>query len=78
MKKRLFSILLATLFLQNISAQKIENTIEIDEEINLEAIEIISSPRIELPFSENSRTIQVITEEEIESSPATNISELLQ
>ena len=46
MKKRLFSILLATLFLQNISAQKIENTIEIDEEINLEAIEIISSPRI--------------------------------
>ena len=78
MKKRLFSILLATLFLQNISAQKIENTIEIDEEINLEAIEVISSPRIELPFSENSRTIQVITEEEIESSPATNISELLQ
>ena len=78
MKKRLFSILLATLFLQNISAQKIENTIEIDEEINLEAIEIISSPRIELPFSENSRTIQVITEEEIESSPATNISEFLQ
>ena len=78
MKKRFFSILLATLFLQNISSQKIENTVEIDKEINLEAIEIISSPRIELPFSENSRTIQVITEEEIKSSPATNVSELLQ
>ncbi len=74
MKKRLFSILLTTLFLQNISAQKIEN----NEEINLEAVEIISSPRIELPFSENSRTIQVITKEEIKSSPATNVSELLQ
>ena len=78
MKKRFFSILLATLFLQNISSQKIENTVEIDKEINLEAIEIISSPRIELPFSENSRTIQVITKEEIKSSPATNVSELLQ
>ena len=78
MKKRFFSILLAILFLQNITAQKIENNVEIDKEINLEAIEIISSPRIELPFSENSRTIQVITKEEIESSPATNISELLQ
>jgi len=36
MKKRFFSILLATLFLQNISSQKIENTVEIDKEINLE------------------------------------------
>jgi len=69
MKKRFFSILLTILFLQNITAQKIENNVEIDKEINLEVIEIISSPRIELPFSENSRTIQVITKEEINSSP---------
>ncbi len=78
MEKRFFSILFAIFFLQNISAQKIENKVEIDKKINLEAVEIISSPRIELAFSENSRTIQVITKEEIQNSPATNISELLQ
>ncbi|HJN53497.1 MAG TPA: TonB-dependent receptor, partial [Flavobacteriaceae bacterium] len=65
-------------FLQNIGAQKIENKVEIDKKIILEPVEIISSPRIELAFSENSRTIQVITKEEIKNSPATNISELLQ
>ena len=78
MEKRFFSILFAIFFLQNISAQKIENKVEIDKKIILEPVEIISSPRIELAFSENSRTIQVITKEEIQNSPATNISELLQ
>ena len=78
MGKRFFSILLTIFFLQNIGAQKIENKVEIDKKIILEPVEIISSPRIELAFSENSRTIQVITKEEIKNSPATNISELLQ
>ncbi len=39
---------------------------------------IISSERIDLPFSENSRTIQVISLEEIQQSTATNVADLLQ
>lgn len=39
---------------------------------------IISSSRINLPFKENSRTIKVISSEEIMQSTATNVSELLQ
>tara|TARA_X000000368_G_C23057962_1_gene724986 strand:+ start:1388 stop:3253 length:1866 start_codon:yes stop_codon:yes gene_type:complete len=74
MNKRNFLILFAVFFLQKITAQ----TIEDGKEISLETIEIISSPRIELPFSENSRTIHVITKEEIKNSPAANVSELLQ
>ena len=74
MNKRNFLILFAVFFLQKITAQ----TAEDGKEISLETIEIISSPRIELPFSENSRTIHVITKEEIKNSPAANVSELLQ
>ena len=74
MNKRNFLILFAVFFLQKITAQ----TIEDGEKISLETIEIISSPRIELPFSKNSRTIHVITKEEIKNSPAANVSELLQ
>lgn len=44
---------------------------------NLDEI-ILSSNRIEVPFSENSRTIQVITHEEIMNSTAGNMAELLQ
>ena len=39
---------------------------------------IITSSRIDLPFSENSRTISVITAEDIKLSTATNVSDLLQ
>lgn len=39
---------------------------------------IITSSRIDLPFSENSRTISVITAEDIKLSTATTISDLLQ
>ena len=39
---------------------------------------IITSSRIDLPFSENSRTISVITTEDIKLSAATNVSDLLQ
>ena len=39
---------------------------------------IISSTRIDIPFKENSRTIQVITADQIQQSAATNVSELLQ
>ena len=74
MNKRNFLILFAVFFLQKITAQKVEDV----KEISLETIEVISSPRIELPFSENSRTIHIITKEEIKNSPAANVSELLQ
>ena len=47
-------------------------------QIDLKEITVVSSPRIELPFSENSRTIQVISKEEITESPANNVAELLQ
>ena len=46
--------------------------------IDLKEITVVSSPRIELPFSENSKTIQVISKEEIIESPANNVAELLQ
>ena len=39
---------------------------------------IITSSRIDLPFKENSRTISVITAEDIKLSTATNVSDLLQ
>ena len=39
---------------------------------------IIKSSRIDLPFSENSRTITIITSEDIKQSAATNVADLLQ
>lgn len=39
---------------------------------------IISSTRIDLPFSENSRTITVITKEDIKKSASNNVADLLQ
>ena len=39
---------------------------------------IITSSRIDLPFSENSRTINIVTAEDIKNSAATNLADLLQ
>ncbi|MGB5420242.1 TonB-dependent receptor plug domain-containing protein [Algibacter sp.] len=39
---------------------------------------IINSTRIELPFKENSRTIDIITSEDIKNSASTNVADLLQ
>lgn len=39
---------------------------------------IINSSRIDLPFKENSRTITIITAEQIKQSAATNVADLLQ
>ena len=39
---------------------------------------VIKSTRIDLPFKENSRTITVITSEDIKNSAATNVADLLQ
>jgi iron complex outermembrane receptor protein len=39
---------------------------------------LIKSTRIDLPFKDNSRTINIITSETIENSAATNVADLLQ
>ncbi|WP_066222395.1 TonB-dependent receptor plug domain-containing protein [Formosa haliotis] len=39
---------------------------------------IVTSSRIELPFSKNSRSINIITSEDIQASAATNVADLLQ
>jgi iron complex outermembrane receptor protein len=39
---------------------------------------VIKSTRIDLPFKENSRTIQIITSKDITNSAATNVADLLQ
>lgn len=39
---------------------------------------VISGNRIDLPFSKNSRTISIITKNDIKNTPATNLNELLQ
>ncbi|MDA9356618.1 TonB-dependent receptor [Flavobacteriaceae bacterium] len=49
-----------------------------EKQVNLEEITVVSSPRIELPFSESSKTVQLISKEEIINSPANNVAELLQ
>ena len=51
---------------------------QIEKEIQLEKVEIISSPRIEIPYLDNSINIVTISKEQIEKSTATNISDLLQ
>ena len=72
MKKVLFALLIFQLTTSYITAQ------ENKKEIELEEVELISSPRIEILNSENSINILTISKEEIEKSTATNVSELLQ
>ena len=71
MKKILIIVLVFNLSLNSSFAQ-------IEKEIELEKVEIISSPRIEIPSLDNSINIVTISKEQIENSTATNISELLQ
>ena len=65
-------IFLSVFFVYNLSfSQEIQKEEQLDEVI-------ISSSRIDLPFSENSRTIIVINSEDIKNSTANNASDLLQ
>jgi vitamin B12 transporter len=48
-----------------------------DKVVQLDTV-VISSSRIDLPFKENSRTILVITSQQIKQSAVTNITDLLQ
>ncbi|MBU2940926.1 TonB-dependent receptor [Lacinutrix sp. C3R15] len=50
---------------------------DLEKEQQLDSV-IITSTRIDLPFSKNSRTITVITQEDIKKSATTNVADLLQ
>ena len=67
-KLTLFTAIFVALF--QLNAQEIS-------EQSLDSITLIGN-RIDIPFKENSRTVTVITAEEIQQSAATNIAELLQ
>jgi iron complex outermembrane receptor protein len=53
------------------------STIAQSDTIRLKEVEITSN-RITLPFSKQSRTISLITSEQIQNSPASNVADLLQ
>ena len=72
MKKLLLSILIFNTFVTLLNAQESEDEIELDE------VEILSSPRIEIESLQNSISVISISKEQINNSTATNVSELLQ
>ncbi len=65
-----FLILLCIFYLAKLTGQEIKQD-------TLNEV-IITSSRIDLPFSKNSRTIQIINSETIQKSAATNVADLLQ
>ena len=72
MKKTLLAILIFQAITTHINAQENKPEIELDQ------VELISSPRIEIKNTDNSISILTISREEIQKSTATNVSELLQ
>ena len=66
------SIILASLLISNLTFSQGEQPEEKLKEV------VITSSRIDLPFSENSRTITVVSSEEIKQSAATSVAGLLQ
>ena len=70
--KKIYIILLLSILTCSFSFSQEDQKQEQLEEV------IITSSRIDLPFSENSRTISVISAQDIKLSTATNISDLLQ
>ena len=72
MKKILFVILIFQSITSYVNAQENKQEIELDQ------VELISSPRIEVNKADNSISILTISNEEIKKSTATNVSELLQ
>lgn len=55
-----------------VNAQEIKQKIDSLQEV------VVSSSRIDLPFSENSRTIQIVTSEDIKKLGVTNVADALQ
>ncbi len=72
MKKTLLAILIFQIITTNINAQENKSEIELDQ------VELISSPRIEIKNTDNSISVLTISREEIQKSTATNVSDLLQ
>ena len=72
MKKSLLAILIFQTIITHINAQENKSEIELDQ------VELISSPRIEIKNTDNSISVLTISREEIQKSTATNVSELLQ
>jgi len=68
--KKISALTLFFLFISSISIAQ-------NDTIKLKEI-LITSSRIELPFSENSRTITIISSEDIQRSAATNVADMLQ
>jgi len=68
--KKLLSVILIIAINSIINSQ--------EKQINLEEVTVVSSPRIELELFESSKTVQVVSKEEIINSPANNVAELLQ
>ena len=72
MKKTLLAILIFQIITTHINAQENKSEIELDQ------VELITSPRIEIKNTDNSISVLTISREEIQKSTATNVSELLQ
>ena len=72
MKKLLLSIIIFNTFVTHLNAQESEDEIQLDE------VEILSSPRIEIESLQNSISVISISKQQINNSTATNVSELLQ
>mgnify|MGYP001339596550 FL=1 len=72
MKKILFVILIFQSITSYVNAQENKQKIELDQ------VELMSSPRIEVNKADNSISILTISNEEIKKNTATNVSELLQ
>ena len=72
MKKTLLVLLIFQAITIHINAQENKSEIELDQ------VELISSPRIEIKNTDNSISVLTISREEIQKSTATNVSELLQ
>lgn len=66
--------LLASFFISSLMVNAQENTQKTD---TLDEV-IISSTRIDLPFKKNSRTIQLITAEDMKKAEVTNVADALQ
>ena len=72
MKKVLFALLIFQLITSYVNAQENKQEIELDQ------VELMSSPRIEVDKADNSISMLTISNEEIKQSTATSVSELLQ
>ena len=67
--KKVFTLLI--FLISNFSVSQQDQTTDLDEVVVL-------SSKLDLPFSKNFRTVNIISSEDIKNSPVTNVSDLLQ